>query len=112
ENVKVPKENLVGTLNGGWSMAKSLLNHERTHVATIGVSRRTILRVKRIAQRTIAGGRPLFDDPVWRQKIARFEVKFRSLEIAHYRALASAKLGHAPGPEASILKIRGTEVLQ
>ena len=40
------------------------------------------------------------------------EVKLRSLQMANYRALSSAQLGHAPGPEASILKIRGSEILQ
>ncbi|HEY4117794.1 MAG TPA: acyl-CoA dehydrogenase family protein [Byssovorax sp.] len=112
ENVKVPKENLVGELNGGWTIAKSLLGHERTLIAAVGQSRRAIRRVKRIAEGTIANGRPLLEDPVWRTKIARLEVKLRSLQMANYRALAGAKLGHAPGPESSILKIRGSEVLQ
>ena len=112
ENVKVPKENLVGELNGGWTVAKSLLGHERTLIAAVGMSRRAIRRVKRIAAETMANGKPLLDDPVWRTKIARLEVKFRSLQMANYRALSGAKLGHAPGPESSILKIRGSEVLQ
>ena len=112
EGVRVPKENLVGPLNGGWTMAKALLGHERTLIASVGQSARAIRRVKRIAASTRAGGRPLLDDPAFRAKIARLEIKHRGLQMANYRALASADLGHAPGPESSILKIRGSEILQ
>jgi alkylation response protein AidB-like acyl-CoA dehydrogenase len=112
EGVRVPKENLVGPLNGGWTMAKALLGHERTLIASVGQSARAIRRVKRIAASTRAGGRTVLDDPAFRNKIARLEIKLRGLQMANYRALASADLGHAPGPESSILKIRGSEILQ
>ncbi len=112
ENVKVPKENLVGPLNGGWTMAKALLGHERTLVAAVGVSARVLTRAKKLASSIKAGGRLLIDDPVVRAKIARAECRLTALKMANYRALASAKLGHAPGPEASILKLRGSETVQ
>lgn len=107
ENVKVPKENLVGPLNGGWTLAKALLGHERTLLAFTGVSRRAIRRTKKIAAQ-----RGVLEDPLFRAKIARLEIRLRSLEMTNFRALAGAKLGRAPGPESSILKIRGTEILQ
>ncbi len=112
ENVRVPKENLVGELNQGWTYAKALLGHERTLVAGIGISARALLRAKRIARDTLAGGRPLLDDPVIRTRIATLEVRLDALRMANYRALAGAKLGYAPGPESSILKLRGTEIQQ
>ncbi|MBK7395417.1 MAG: acyl-CoA dehydrogenase family protein [Myxococcales bacterium] len=113
ENVRVPKENLVGPLNGGWTLAKALLGHERTLVAAVGHSTRTLLRCKRIARETIGDdGRPLSQDPVWRAKIARMECRLEALRMQNYRAIAGAKQGHAPGPESSILKLRGSEVLQ
>jgi alkylation response protein AidB-like acyl-CoA dehydrogenase len=112
ENAVVPKENVVGPLNEGWTLAKALLGHERTLIAAVGVSARAIRRVKRIAAATLSGGRPLLEDPGFRAKIARLEIKLRALQMANYRALGSAKLGHAPGPEASILKIRGSEIMQ
>jgi len=112
DNVVVPKENLVGTLNGGWTMAKALLGHERTLIATVGQSARTIRRIKRIAGATRAGGRTLLDDPIFQGKIARLEIKLRALQMANYRAIAGAQLGQAPGPESSILKLRGSEILQ
>jgi alkylation response protein AidB-like acyl-CoA dehydrogenase len=113
ENVVVPKENLVGPLHGGWTLAKALLGHERTLIAAVGLSARALRRAKRIAAATPgpAGG-SLLEDPVFRGKLARVEVRFRALQMANYRSLAGAQLGHAPGPESSILKICGSEVLQ
>lgn len=112
DGVVVPKENLVGPLNGGWTMAKALLGHERTLIAAVGLSSRAIRRIKRIAASTQVGGETLLDDPGFRARIARLEIKHRALQMANYRSLAGAQLGHAPGPESSILKIRGSEILQ
>jgi alkylation response protein AidB-like acyl-CoA dehydrogenase len=112
ENAVVPKENLVGPLNGGWTVAKALLGHERTLIAAVGTSTRAIRRLKRIAANTIVGGKPLLEHPSWRARIARHEIKLEALRMANYRAIAGAQGGHAPGPESSILKIRGSEIMQ
>jgi alkylation response protein AidB-like acyl-CoA dehydrogenase len=112
ENAIVPKDNLVGPLNGGWTIAKALLGHERTLIAAVGQSARMIKRVKRIAREQQQDGRPLLDCPAFRGKIARLEIRLKSLQMANHRALAGAALGRAPGPESSILKIRGSEILQ
>jgi alkylation response protein AidB-like acyl-CoA dehydrogenase len=112
-NVEVPAENLVGPEGGGWTLAKALLGHERTLIASVGISRRAVRRVKRIAGAAAgADGRPLIEDPRVRARIAALEIRLRGLQMANYRALAGAQLGKAPGPESSILKLRGSEVLQ
>jgi len=51
-------------------------------------------------------------EAVLRAKIARVEIRLRSLQMANYRTLAGAQLGKAPGPESSILKLRGSELQQ
>jgi alkylation response protein AidB-like acyl-CoA dehydrogenase len=112
DNVKVPKQNVVGAIDGGWTVAKALLGHERTGIAAVGVIGRAIRKCKQIAVRTAVGGKTLLDDPIFRSKIARLEVRHRSLQMANWRSLAGAQLGHAPGPESSILKIRGSELVQ
>lgn len=112
DNVVVPKENVVGEINQGWTMAKSLLGHERTLIGAVGQSRRALRKVKQIARETFVGDARLIDDPGFRAKIARLEIKLRAHQMTNYRALASAQLGHAPGPESSILKIRGSEIVQ
>jgi len=112
DNVLVPKENLVGPLHGGWTLAKALLGHERTLIAAVGRSRRVIKRIKTIASSTMVGGKSLFDQGEYRNRIAKLEIRHKALQMANYRALAGAQLGRAPGPESSILKIVGTEILQ
>ncbi len=107
ENVRVPKTQVVGPLHGGWTVAKALLGHERTLIAAVGHSQRAIRRVKRIA-----AAHGLLDDLAWRSRIARLEIQLEALQMANYRTLAGAALGHAPGPESSILKLRGSEIFQ
>ena len=112
DNVKVPKKNLVGPEGGGWTIAKALLGHERVGIGDVGVSTRALRNLKRIARNTLCNGKPLIDDKVFRGKIARLEIKIESLRMVIYKTLAGAQLGKAPGPESSILKIRGSELTQ
>jgi alkylation response protein AidB-like acyl-CoA dehydrogenase len=112
DNVKVPKENLVGPLGGGWTLAKALLGHERVGIGDVGGSTRMLRNLKRIAQNTQVNGGRLIDDPVFRAKIARLEIRIEALRMVIYKTLAGAERGKAPGPESSILKIRGSELTQ
>jgi alkylation response protein AidB-like acyl-CoA dehydrogenase len=112
ENVRVPKANAVGPIDGGWTVAKALLGHERTLLAMVGSSGRLLRRVKRIAATTTQGGRPLLEHDTWRAKIARLEIELEALKMTNYRVVAGAAVGKAPGPESSILKLRGTEINQ
>ncbi|HEX2675994.1 MAG TPA: acyl-CoA dehydrogenase family protein, partial [Polyangiales bacterium] len=112
DNAVVPQENLVGPLNGGWSIAKALLGHERVGIGDVGRPTRALRNLKRIAKSTVVNGKPLIDDPIFRSKIARLEMRIDSVRMVIYKTLASAELGKAPGPESSILKIRGSELQQ
>jgi alkylation response protein AidB-like acyl-CoA dehydrogenase len=112
DNVKVPHENLVGPLHGGWNIAKALLGHERVGIGDVGNSTRALRNLKRIARNTLLDGKPLIADPCFRAKIAKLEMRIESLRVVIYKTLAGAELGKAPGPESSILKIRGSELTQ
>jgi alkylation response protein AidB-like acyl-CoA dehydrogenase len=112
DDVKVPKENLVGPLDGGWGIAKALLGHERVGIGDVGGSTRALRNLKRIAKNTMKDGKPLLEDPAVRTRIARLEVRIEALRMVIYKTLAGAELGKAPGPESSILKIRGSELAQ
>ncbi len=112
KDARVPQANRVGPEGGGWTMAKALLGHERTGIGGIADSTRNIQQVKTIAQRTPVGNQTLFDDPNFRTRIARKEMRLRAIEILNLRQLAAAQLGHAPGAESSVLKIVGTEMQQ
>ncbi|HWK75648.1 MAG TPA: acyl-CoA dehydrogenase family protein [Povalibacter sp.] len=112
ENVKVPVANRVGEENKGWTYAKFLLGHERANIAGVGASKRELKRLKNIARSEIKNGRPLLADPLFAARVAQVEIDLMALEITNLRALAAEAQRHAPGPEASVLKIKGTEIQQ
>ncbi|WP_394840636.1 acyl-CoA dehydrogenase family protein [Pendulispora brunnea] len=112
ENVQVPVENLIGEENKGWTYAKYLLSHERTNIAEVGRSKRQLLRLKQIAAEQRAGAQPLLADPRFRDKIAQIEIDLMALEITCLRVLAAEAQKKGAAPEASLLKIRGTEIRQ
>jgi alkylation response protein AidB-like acyl-CoA dehydrogenase len=113
ENVEVPVENLVGDENKGWTYAKYLLGHERTGHANVGLCRRWLSELKRISQ-LVPGNdeRPLSEDARFRDRIARIEIDLMALEVTNVRVLALEQRRNAPGPEASLLKIMGSDIQQ
>jgi alkylation response protein AidB-like acyl-CoA dehydrogenase len=112
DNVKVPVENRVGEENKGWTYAKFLLGHERTGIAQVGRSRAALNQLKTIARRETSNGRPLIEDARFRDKIAQAELELMALEITALRVISAETEKRAPGPEASILKIKGSEIQQ
>jgi alkylation response protein AidB-like acyl-CoA dehydrogenase len=110
EDVKVPAENLIGEENKGWTYAKFLLGHERTGIAGVGRSKRALKHLKAIARSEVANGRPLIEDQRFRDKIAQVELELMALEVTNMRVLSAEGKKHAPGPESSILKIKGSEI--
>src|ERR1700691_3986918 len=112
ENVRVPVENRIGEENRGWTYAKFLLGHERTNIAGIGIAKRELARLKRIAASERRQGRPLIEDPLFAAQIAQVEIDLWALEITNLRVLSAERHSPAAGPEASILKVRGTEIHQ
>ncbi|EGD02391.1 acyl-CoA dehydrogenase domain-containing protein, partial [Burkholderia sp. TJI49] len=112
EDVKVPVENLVGDENRGWTYAKYLLGHERTGIARVGASKRELAFLKRVASNQRKNGKPLLADPVFAAKVAALEVELMALEVTVLRVVSRETSGKGPGPEASMLKIKGTEVQQ
>ncbi|HET7730659.1 MAG TPA: acyl-CoA dehydrogenase family protein [Usitatibacter sp.] len=113
DDVRVPVENLVHGEGQGWTVAKYLLGHERMNTARIGTSRREMERLKEFAARQPGpGGRPLAEDPRFRDKLTRLEVELTALQITNLRFLDQLRGGRPPGAEVSMLKIRGTEIQQ
>ena len=112
DNVKVPLSNLVGPENKGWTVAKYLLGHERTNIADIGRAKHQLARVKEIAAAERVEGGSLLDDPEFRERIADVELDLIALDATILRIVAAEAGGKPPGAEASLLKIKGSELQQ
>jgi alkylation response protein AidB-like acyl-CoA dehydrogenase len=112
DQVRVPIENRIGDENRGWTYAKFLLGHERTNIAGVGIAKRELSRLKRIASSERKNGKPLLDDPLFAARVAQVEVDLMALELTTLRTISMEKNKRAPGPEASVLKVRGTEIQQ
>lgn len=111
-DVEVPVENRVGEEGQGWTYAKGLLQHERTGLAGISRSIIALEKLKEQASTVKRGNGSLIDEPAFRSKVAELEVDLMAAEYTELRSLASASAGAAPGPESSILKLKGTEIQQ
>ncbi|KAB7741515.1 pimeloyl-CoA dehydrogenase large subunit [Parvibaculum sedimenti] len=112
EDVKVPAENLIGEENKGWTYAKFLLGNERSGIAGVSRSKKAIERLKSIATAELVDGSPLLKTDEFSRKVAELEIDLTALEVTELRTLAAESKGAGPGPEASILKIKGTEIQQ
>ena len=112
DQVRVPVANLIGEENRGWTYAKFLLGHERSNIAGIGIAKRELARLKRIATLERKDGKALSQDPLFGARLAQVEIDLIALEITNLRVLSAEAEQRAPGPEASILKIKGTEIQQ
>jgi alkylation response protein AidB-like acyl-CoA dehydrogenase len=111
-DVRTPVSNLVGEENRGWTYAKYLLTYERTSMAGIGASTAGMTWLKELAGKQLKRGRPLIEDPLFATRLARAEIELANLRTTAMRVVASAARGEAPGPESSMLKVRGTELRQ
>ena len=112
EDVRVPAENLIGEEGKGWTYAKVLLTHERTGIAGVARSKRALAKLKEFASKEIGGGPSMMEDDAFARRISELEIELMALEITDLRTLAAVSLGGAPGPESSILKIKGSEIQQ
>ncbi len=113
DNVRVPVANRIGEENKGWTYAKYLLGHERTISSGVGWSKVTLSRLKQLARRQPGDdGRPLIEDARFRDRIAQAELELMALDATVLKIVAQEGRAMAPGPEASILKFKGTQLQQ
>jgi len=113
DDVKVPLHNLVHEENKGWTVAKYLLGHERMGSGSVGASRREMAALRQRASTEMKGGKPLLDDPRFRDRLSRTEIELDALELTSMRFLdRMRRTGQPPGADVSMLKIRGTEIQQ
>jgi len=109
DNVRVPRENLVGELNHGWQVSIATLMYERISGGARHPVERDLERLIDLSRRVEFDGMPAHRHPYVRQKLAQFSIEARALRLARYRAL-SAMGKKAPGPESSFGKLLATEI--
>ena len=113
EDVKVPIENLVHEENKGWTVAKYLLGHERMGSGNVGASKRELAALRKLAAGEMKQGKPLIDDPRFRDRLSRVEIELQALELTAMRFLDKMrKTGQPPGADVSMLKLKGSEIQQ
>jgi acyl-CoA dehydrogenase len=116
DNVRVPVKNVLGTIDGGWTVAKALLGHERSMIGNLYGGGRKKKGVKGSALAALAReyvGADAADrvaDPVLRDEIAQTEMDAKVFALTVQRSSDSAKAGHQPGTESSLFKVYATEL--
>jgi alkylation response protein AidB-like acyl-CoA dehydrogenase len=113
EDVRVPVENLVGEENQGWTYAKVLLGEERSFSAMVPRCKMEFERLRRNASFSRTSRGRLIDDPHFAKRLSALEIELLAHETTTWRVLAEEESGHAGAmPTSSIIKIKGTELLQ
>ncbi len=113
DNVRVPRDNIVGEPGQAWGYARIMLANERFNFARLGESKRHLKRLKAVAsQETDGGGRRLMDDPLFRAKVASAEIALRALEVTTLRLMSAEQTGRPLGGSPNIVKLKGADVEQ
>ena len=111
EDVKVPKENLIGEEGKGWTYAKYLLEFERGNGYSAGLYS-SLEKVVGMANTLTSSEGALIKEPSFSDKVADVEIQINAMEATELRILGSLSAGQNVGPESSLLKTRGTEIGQ
>jgi len=112
-DVLVPVKNVVGEINGGWTVAKTLLAHERSmglQASGLGSSGPSLREWMRQYADFTEDGR--MTDAALRHRVAQHEMDYRVFRLTTDRTRANAKAGHIPGPESAMFKLYASETAQ
>lgn len=110
DNVKVPKENLVGKENAGWTIAKYLLTHERTMISEMDAGGGKEKSVEDIAKEHLGLENGILTDTILRAEVARWAMNATSFKLSLARLMDEGKAGREMGAKSSFLKYYGTEM--
>jgi alkylation response protein AidB-like acyl-CoA dehydrogenase len=112
DNVRVPARHLVGQENQGWTVAKALLQHERSSISDIGGERIETEggKLTALARKYLDVPRGALPDPILRERITQAAMDGHCLSLTMRRSGEAMKAGHAPGVETSMFKLYYTEL--
>jgi alkylation response protein AidB-like acyl-CoA dehydrogenase len=110
DDVITPKTNRLGDENKGWTVAKNLLGNERLQVSRVAENRRLLSNVFKISRAEQGKGAELDDS--FRQKLSTLEIRLEALEATALRYLSKFDAGGSIGAEVSMLKLKGSQLVQ
>ena len=109
-DVRIPKENLVGELHGGWAVANTTLSHERNMLANPARTQQLMADLLRLAARRNDNGGKVSRDALLRQKLADLQIRVDMMKYHSWKQLSDEVHGRPPGAGASINKLVTTEL--
>jgi alkylation response protein AidB-like acyl-CoA dehydrogenase len=104
DDVRVPKDQVVGEVNKGWDVAKYLLGHEREMISGMGLGGGAHVSLGEALKDLLA------DDPILRADVARFDVDAMAFRAMSERFIDELKAGQAHPAQPSMMKYAGTEL--
>ena len=107
DNVRVPRKWTVGAVNQGWTMAKSLLGHERIYLGSAKLSQYALERLKTLAERM-----GVSEEPDFVERYTRLRLEIADLKSLHATYVDVVRRGEELGPDVSMLKVIQTELFQ
>jgi len=110
EDVRIPRENLVGNLNEGWRVANATLAHERNMLGSTTRTQLMFNKLLRLAKTRQRYGRPAGKDPIIRQRLADLMIRVEAMKYHSYRQLTDALHERRTGIGASVNKLVSTEL--
>ncbi|MCH7697665.1 MAG: acyl-CoA dehydrogenase family protein [Chloroflexi bacterium] len=112
EDVRVPRDALIGELNRGWYVATATLDFERSGIQRVIGSRKTYDKLVEYTRETPRGGRQLIHHPLVRAKLADLRIEFEVGKNLSYRVAWMQNQNLIPNYEASVSKLFGSELSQ
>jgi len=109
-NVRVPKSNVVGNRGDGWVVANSTLKHERGLLGDANRSLDSLLRVKRLLQNESLDGRPLMENPLFRDRFIKLQARVQAMRLHEMRMTSEADKGGGRSLGDMVIKLLGCEL--
>jgi alkylation response protein AidB-like acyl-CoA dehydrogenase len=110
DNVKTPKDWIVGKRGEGWLVSRTTLKHERNSIGSTQQTRASLAGLVALAQQAKINGKPAIEDAAIRQRLAMIEGYVRSHQYSGYRTLTKDAKGENPGSITMMNKIISTNI--
>jgi alkylation response protein AidB-like acyl-CoA dehydrogenase len=112
DDVRIPKDNLVGQENNGWYQLVIALDLERSSIGTAAAQQRIIEELVRYAKETRRNGKPIANDPLLRNQLAEMAVENEILRMMCYRIAWMYTKGIHPSYESSMTMVFSSELMR